>query len=258
MINRSSVTVIIPAPETALGSATPACLIPSSRLDTPCPTLCTVTRPQPSADLWPWGNPSPRRCPFCKGGPRPRSSQRVSWSPALYQALCLRPQDGQGRSWPSGVIFGGHTAIWGGERICPMPRGGRAVWGGGEAGPARRAGSKGPGDEELRGPLGPGRLQRCGREGAGFSETAATFPKPLWLEVDKSVSLGLRFARVGLGGRPWAGSPGSPFAKGGGVHANGALGSGVLATCCCLSGRPGLAPFRPAPPCGGPARRPGL
>lgn len=132
----------------------------------------------------------------------------------------------------------------------------------GEAGPARRAGSKGPGMRSCEGPS-PGataevRQGRCGREGAGFSETAATFPKPLWLEVDKSVSLGLRFARVGWGGCPWAGSPGSPFAKGGGVHANGALGSGVLATCCCLSRRPGLAPFRPAPPCGGPARRPGL
>lgn len=135
---------------------------------------------------------------------------------------------------------------------CPEGEG-RCGAGGGW--PSTQGGLQRPWDEELRGPLGPGRLQRCGREGAGFSETAATFPKPLWLEVDKSVSLGLRFARVGWGGRPWAGSPGSPFAKGGGVHANGALGSGVLATCCCLSGRPGLAPFRPAPPCGGPVRR---
>lgn len=252
----------IPAPETALGSATPACLIPSSRLDTPCPTLCTVTRPQPSADLWPWGNLSPRRCPFCKGGPQPRSSQRVSWSPALYQALCLRPQDGQGRSWPSGVIFGGRTAIWGGERICPMPRGGRVVWGGagggGEAGPARRAGSKGPGMRSCEGPSARGDCRGAAGKVRGSRRLQPRSRNPYGWRWTKALAWGCASRGSGGGAAPGRVRRDPHLRRGGGVHANGALGSGVLATCCCLSGRPGLAPFWPAPPCGGPARRPGL
>lgn len=82
---------------------------------------------------------------------------------------------------------------------CPEGEG-RCGAGGGW--PSAQGGLQRPWDEELRGPLGPGRLQRCGREGAGFPETAATFRNPYGWRWTKALAWGCASRGSGGGAAP--------------------------------------------------------